>query len=251
MSKSIKQGLDYFPHDTDMSHDPKVEYIEAIHGLTGYAVISKLLEMIYRNGYYILWDNRNEVIFTKHNNINIDDLKLIINACISENIFDKDKFDAFKILTSHGIQLRYFEACQRRTKIDIIEDFMCLNDHELIVYKEKQNVNMLSTSCMHHAYIYPQSKVKESKGKESKKKVKKKKELSPKKQYLDFVYLTENEYEKLISRFGEKKAIELIENFNESLGMHGYKYNSHYHAILNWDRREKKNNPGETDDKWH
>ena len=48
MARPKKDGLDYFPHDCDMSNDLKMEAIEAHHGLEGYAVVNKLLERIYK-----------------------------------------------------------------------------------------------------------------------------------------------------------------------------------------------------------
>lgn len=51
MARPIKEGLDYFPHDTDAStQDDKIETLEASYGNDGYATYFKLLERIYRNG---------------------------------------------------------------------------------------------------------------------------------------------------------------------------------------------------------
>lgn len=54
------------------------------------------------------------------------------------------------------------------------------------------------------------------------------------------VLLTDEEYSKLIDKFGENKAQEKIKNMDESIEMKGYKYKSHYLAILNWDKRDSK-----------
>ena len=58
--------------------------------------------------------------------------------------------------------------------------------------------------------------------------------------HLDFVFLSSDEYKKLIERFGEDKTKEKIEALNLYLGSNGKKYKSHYHTILNWDRMEKE-----------
>lgn len=73
------------------------------------------------------------------------------------------------------------------------------------------------------------NKVKESKGKVSKNK------------HLDFVFLTENDYSKLLEKFGETRTTELIEELNIGLGSKGYKYKSHYFTILSWAKRKVKN----------
>lgn len=47
MARPIKEGLDYFPHDTNASNDSKLEAMIAIHGLAGYGFYFMLLEKIY------------------------------------------------------------------------------------------------------------------------------------------------------------------------------------------------------------
>lgn len=66
-----------------------------------------------------------------------------------------------------------------------------------------------------------------------------------KKTYLDYVQLTEEEYQKLISRLGREKTEEYIEALNSYIAQIGLKkanakYKSHYHVILNWHRMEQK-----------
>lgn len=58
--------------------------------------------------------------------------------------------------------------------------------------------------------------------------------------FLEFVFLTQEEHQKLINQFGENKTREKIEALNLYLGSNGKKYKSHYHTILNWDRMEKE-----------
>jgi hypothetical protein len=63
------------------------------------------------------------------------------------------------------------------------------------------------------------------------------KEKKPeKKKYLEFVMLTDDEHKKLVQKFGKKGADEKIEELNIGIGSKGYKYVSHYHAILSWNR---------------
>lgn len=58
--------------------------------------------------------------------------------------------------------------------------------------------------------------------------------------HLQFVKLTNKEYESLVKKFGELKAKEWIEELNGAVGSKGYVYKSHYLTILNWARKEKK-----------
>ncbi|OHB52935.1 MAG: hypothetical protein A2Y10_19640 [Planctomycetes bacterium GWF2_41_51] len=59
--------------------------------------------------------------------------------------------------------------------------------------------------------------------------------------YLDFVYLTDEEYRKLLDQFGEAILKEKITELNNGIGSKGYKYKSHYFTILSWDRKNEKN----------
>ena len=74
-------------------------------------------------------------------------------------------------------------------------------------------------------------KVKESKVKLSKEEVKKK--------YIDFVFLTQEEYNKLTAQFGTSGTVERITALNDYIGAKGTKYKSHYHTILMWSRKDK------------
>lgn len=46
MARPQKEGLDYFPLDTDIAEDEKILYLEAETGLEGFAIYVKLLSTI-------------------------------------------------------------------------------------------------------------------------------------------------------------------------------------------------------------
>ncbi len=70
------------------------------------------------------------------------------------------------------------------------------------------------------------------------KKVKKeKKEKKEKNIYMEFVSLSTDEYTKLVEKFGEAVTKDKIAALNDYIGSKGKKYKSHYHTILNWDRK--------------
>ena len=59
-----------------------------------------------------------------------------------------------------------------------------------------------------------------------------------KKRFFDFVLLTEEEYRKLVDKFGLKDTMDRIENLNNYLGSKGKRYKSHYYTILVWDKKD-------------
>jgi hypothetical protein len=58
--------------------------------------------------------------------------------------------------------------------------------------------------------------------------------LSQKKQYRDFVHLTEEEHQKLVGSHGEPVTNEILDFLNNYKASNGKRYKSDYHAILNW-----------------
>lgn len=56
--------------------------------------------------------------------------------------------------------------------------------------------------------------------------------------HLDTVYLTENEYQKLLTKYGKDKTDKAIEILNNAIMSKGYKYKSHYHTLLLWPMKE-------------
>ena len=56
MARPEKQGLDYFPFDIDFFEDEKTEAISGEFGIKGEIAIIKLLCAVYRNGYFIQWN---------------------------------------------------------------------------------------------------------------------------------------------------------------------------------------------------
>jgi len=67
-----------------------------------------------------------------------------------------------------------------------------------------------------------------------------------KKSYGEFnnVLLLDEEKQKLIQKYGEVGFRERVEKLSLGIESKGYKYRSHYATILNWERRDEKNNQG-------
>lgn len=115
MARPYKRGLDYFPFDVDFFSDPKVLAISGEFGIKGEIVLTKLLCAIYRNGYFILWEEQAKMrLLGILPGISPDLLDSIVNRLVRWNFFDKNLFNSARVLTSRGIQRRYFEIVKRR-----------------------------------------------------------------------------------------------------------------------------------------
>lgn len=180
MARPIKQGLDYFPLDVDIDQDDKIAMIEALYGHEGFSVVIKLLAKIYKEGYFYEWNKREQILFSKRVNVNINTLSEIINDCVREGLFNKNVFNAHNALTSKGIQKRYLEAVKRRKQVIFLENYFLIDDVESIigsnkidVFLEKEdgsrvNVNINPHSKVVNEEFSTQRKGKERKGKEKK-----------------------------------------------------------------------------------
>ena len=62
--------------------------------------------------------------------------------------------------------------------------------------------------------------------------------VDKKQKFLEFIFLTDEEYKKLVDKFGKDRTDGLIQDLNDDIGSKGYKYKSHYHTILQWSKRK-------------
>lgn len=156
MGRHFKTGVDYFPLDVNI--DDKVKLIQAKHGVTGFAVWVKLLQKIYADNFWIEWGDDNAILLSDEINVDINTINVIINDLLDRNVFCKCLFDEYKILTSHGIQKRYFEITSRRKKIEIVKEYMLVD-----INPQKEQEFIYVNINQKNAYKSTQSKVKESK----------------------------------------------------------------------------------------
>lgn len=136
MARPPKTGLEYFPLDVDIAEDEKILYLESETGLEGFAVYVKLLATIYRSGYYIMWTETQLGIYSRRFFVDKNTLSAVVSVCNNIGLFDKNLFEKYRILTSHGIQTRYLLASERRSSVSMIEEF-CLLDSEQTAKNKK------------------------------------------------------------------------------------------------------------------
>lgn len=128
--KTHNSGIDYFSHDTDLSSDPKVQFLETEHGLNGYAIYMKLLEWIYRGGYYVEWKEKHNKLLAKKTGLNIDEIKEIIDTCLEEELFSKAMYEQYQILTSASVQKRFIMARQRVKILYFISEYLLVDPED-------------------------------------------------------------------------------------------------------------------------
>lgn len=170
MARPIKEGLEYFPLDCDIDQDDKITLIEAQHGLIGFGIAIKLLMRIYKNSYFYEWTEKEQLLFSKRVNVDINSVNVIIDDLVKWDFFDKELFETQRILTSKGIQKRYLMAVNRRQKIKILKNHLLLDEESVNEYKNLVIADINSNSKIVNDDIGTQRKVKESKVNKNKEK---------------------------------------------------------------------------------
>ena len=137
MARPIKQGLDYFPFDTDFFSDVKIRKISRACGPNSISILICLLCNIYNDkGYYIVWDE--DLPFVVADSVGTTEGAVIevVKKAVQVDFFDKEMFEKQQILTSRGIQSRFKKVASRREKIEYVDKYLVYDDKNgLIVCK--------------------------------------------------------------------------------------------------------------------
>lgn len=128
MARNTLKGLSYF--NVDCVEQDNLEYVQLLHGITGYGIVVKLWRRIYMvEGYFCRWDNKTILQFAKKEiGVEIEVVNSVVDTCLNEGIFSQKMFDNHGILTSKGIQKRWLKIvtdCKRKDRdIDPIFDLL-------------------------------------------------------------------------------------------------------------------------------
>lgn len=142
MARPVKIGLDYFPLDTNIDSDDKIQLIEAEFGIKGFAIVIKLFCKIYADkGYYYNWTDKERLLFAKKMGETVGLVDEIVKRSVKWGLFNESVFNQFQILSSEAIQSRFLEAVSRRGIVEMIQEYLLIDIND---YKNKVNVNIYS-----------------------------------------------------------------------------------------------------------
>ena len=252
MARPLKQGIDYFPLDTDLEDSFKL--LEATFGTNGvkaFAIVIKLYQKAYKeNGYFYPWSEDDQLLFSREVNVDRNEVSAYINEAVKRGIFDQEKFE-MGIITSRGIQKRFVEATKRRMELTIYKDIWIVNVNiiPVNVNNNPRAVEFLLYSGTHSARVR-EIKTKESKDIEKGERASARDEPSPtpapppplsepepqeKGNYGTFenVHLTSDEYSMLLTRYGQDAADGYIERLGAELRKKK-SYPDHCAQIVKW-----------------
>ena len=126
MARTSKKGLDYFPMDIDIFSDLKIRKLIKYQGGKAISIYALLLCNIYKNGYYIEWDDELPFICSELSGFDEAYVSEVIKTCLSLGLFSKELFDTERVLTSKGIQERYSRICIQCRRVCNITDYSLL-----------------------------------------------------------------------------------------------------------------------------
>ncbi len=180
MSRPIKNGLDYFPFDTDFFSDIKIRRLISCQGGNAILVYIFILTLIYKDrGYFLEYND--DVAFYISESLKVKEgyINEVVNNCLAIGLFNDEIFSNHNVLTSVSIQKRYrnikkllrsYFAVDNYNLIDksdvIISEKTERNSALSLVYSEKTPINSEKTPI--NSEKTPQIKLKESKIKENK-----------------------------------------------------------------------------------
>lgn len=120
MARPLKKGLGYFPLDTDIMSDRKIQRLVHRYGCKGICTYLTVLCEIYgERGYYIPYNDDFcfDIAFTL--GLEEEEAKEVILFCVELRLFDSELLECRQVLSSAGIQQRFREIYKRNgAKID-------------------------------------------------------------------------------------------------------------------------------------
>jgi uncharacterized phage protein (TIGR02220 family) len=156
MARPKKEGMDYFPHDTDAVNDEKIEALRLLYGNDGYAFYFILLERIYRSKNFELdiSDAETIQILCRKIDVNLERFNQILETALKRGCFCRDSYELEGLLTSEGIKKRANVVVEKRSRMA-----------DKYRQDKDEGVSAAETTAEMQQKVH---KVKESKAKESK-----------------------------------------------------------------------------------
>ncbi len=141
MARPTKQGIDFFSLDCDP--EAKLELFIAENGAEGFGILVMLWQMIYKGeGYFIRHDDDLVWLIRKESLSEPETIVSVIENAIKRGLFDKTLYEVHKILSSTGIQKRYFAAAKKKKEIFVVSDYLLIDvsDNNNLVYSGENPV---------------------------------------------------------------------------------------------------------------
>lgn len=167
-----KEGIDYAGWAVDIfDSDPKIDKLLDAQGAAGFLIYFYFCQRAYGSkGYYFSWSYDDSATTARKigGGVGSDTVRQTVGLCLQIGLFDKRLFDRDSIITSRGIQKRYWQVAKDRTVKSVIENYWLLSREESAgVVFSTQNANYAPPKLNYQPPKSNYEEQKESKGKES------------------------------------------------------------------------------------
>ncbi len=134
MGRPPKKGIDYSGWSVSIfDNDTKIDKLLDAQGWIGFGIYFYLCQRAYGGeGYFYKWcyDDCASTSRKMGGGIGAGTVKETVDYCLQIGLFDKRLFDRWGVLTSKGIQRRYWEVVKERDVRCVISDYWLLQDGE-------------------------------------------------------------------------------------------------------------------------
>ena len=134
MSGKPKQGIDFAGWSVNIfDGDTKIDKLLEAQGWQGFSIYFYLCQMAYKfDGYFYKWsyDDSTTTARRMGGGIRSETVKATVNTCFRVGLFHKGLFEEHGILTSKGIQRRYYAVIRSRRARTVNADFWLLDAEE-------------------------------------------------------------------------------------------------------------------------
>lgn len=140
MGRKRKSGLDVCPFDVNMLSDVRMRRLIRLHQGDAIAVYMAALCLIYRDGYYVVYDDDSRFKLSEHTGVSEATVDAVIADAVAYGLFDSDFFASARVLTSQEIQDTYVAECAKtKRKVEIKP--IIISSEEMPIYSEEISIN--------------------------------------------------------------------------------------------------------------
>lgn len=138
MSRLRKQGLSYFPLDTDFLNQTEIKILLMQFGPMGVCLYIFLLCDIYRvEGYYLAVDKMKRKFTCLELGISEEEYEEVVDCCADIGLFNERLWKERRVLTSRDIQETYQwvkNSLRRKTPLPVDEDIWLISPQKTMSF---------------------------------------------------------------------------------------------------------------------
>lgn len=130
MARPIRKGLDYFPLDINILENMQIRKLKSRYKAFDLLIYLTILYDVYKNeGYFLRLSDDYMYDLSDRADEPEERVVEVIGFCLRNKLFNRQKFDVYKVLTPTNIQAQNIHA-QKRCKNTIRKEFDCINEVE-------------------------------------------------------------------------------------------------------------------------